>query len=489
MKKILSKILVFALVVCLSGAVSVFAGCQVGGGGGGGTTSDYSHTIVFYSSQGDSLQKETLNAIANFEAKFPGWTVEHATQGGYTDVESAITSDIQGDKQPDVAYCYSDHVAGYLKSGTVLDLNQYINSTETVNGYTVGYSKDELDDFVEIYWKEGKATNYSNYEKYGYTADSMLTLPFVKSTELMYYNANALIACGFVDGEGNAKPAETWEELWAQCAKIKEVYPYSTPLGYDSEANWFITMCELNGWGYTSIDSNNHYLFNGQEQIDFLDSLTNYYRSVDNGGLGYITTEEAYGAYTSNLFTQGVAKDAPGCVYCIGSSGGASYQKPKGDDAFNWGIAPVPGKLDSKGKVVRKVISQGPSLVMFEAGYGLTAEQKAEKQKMTFLFVKELLDVEFQASFAQASGYNAVRKSVVDDELYQKFIAKADTDIIAKAILVGQEMVNDYFVSPAFVGSSTARTQVGEALLYVMKGEKTGKKALQDAYNNCAGLK
>ncbi len=488
MKKILSKMLVFALVVCLSGAVSVFAGCQVGGGNGG-STSDYSHTIVFYSSQGDSLQKKTLNAIANFEAKYPGWTVEHTPKGGYTDVESAIKTDIQGDKQPDIAYCYADHVAGYLKSGTVLDLNQYINSTEKVNGYTVGYSAEELADFVEIYWEEGKATNYSNYDKYGYTADSMLTLPFVKSTELLYYNADALVSCGFVDDEGNAKPAETWEELWAQCAQIKRLYPLSTPLGYDSEANWFITMCELNGWGYTSIDSDNHYLFNGQEQIAFLDSLTNYYRSTDNGGLGYITTEEAYGAYTSNLFTQGVANDAPGCVYCIGSSGGASYQKPTGENAFNWGIAPVPGKLNDEGNVVRKAISQGPSLVMFESGYGLTSEQKAEKQKMTFMFLKELLDATFQAEFAQTSGYNAVRKSVVNDKDYQKFIAKADTDIIAKAILVGQEMVDDYFVSPAFLGSSTARVQVGEALLYVMKGEKTGERALQDAYNNCKGIK
>ena len=53
----------------------------------------------------------------------------------------------------------------------------------------------------------------------------------------------------------NLPVATTWDELWAQCEKIVEKYPTATPLGYDSEANWFITMAEQYGADYTVADA------------------------------------------------------------------------------------------------------------------------------------------------------------------------------------------------------------------------------------------
>ena len=48
-------------------------------------------------------------------------------------------------------------------------------------------------------------------------------------------------------------------------------------------------------------------------------------------------------------------------------------------------------------------------------------------------------------------------------------------------------MREDFFVSPAFNGSSTARLQVGNVIVYAMRGEKTPEQALADAYKNCGG--
>ena len=437
---------------------------------------DYDHTIVFYSTQGDALQAKTQIAIDAFEAKYPGWKVVHTQVGGYDDVKAKIVSDLQGGLQPDLAYCYPDHVAQYLQTSKVVDMSKYINSTETVkdaggNDVLVGYTKEELADFVEGYYNEGKAYNYGEYKTYGYSDDSMMTLPFVKSTELLYYNADALKECGFVDENGNAKPAETWDELWSQCATIRAKYPSATPLGYDSEANWFITMCEQNGWGYTTADSSNHYLFNNDSTRAWLEQLADYYDE------GYIVTQNEYGSYTSNLFTKGM--DDGGIAYCIGSSGGASYQA---SNKFTWGVAAVPGSKQADGSVNKAVISQGPSLVML---YSDKAKDQDEKAKMTFLFVKELLDPTFQAEFGIASGYNPCRKSTVNVEAYQEHL---DGDsITAVAASVATTMVNDFFTSPAFVGSSTARTQVGNVIVYVITGQKSAAKALADAYSNCGG--
>lgn len=461
MKKILCVLLVVAIAIACCGIL--LTACNE-------TSTDYSHTIVFYSSQGDSLQQATDVAIKNFEAKFPGWKVEHVAVGGYDDVKEKVISDFQGKQQPDLAYCYADHVAQYLQTSKVVDMSTLINSKDTVKGaedkeYAIGYTAEEVADFVEGYYKEGLASNYGDYAKYGYSADAMLTLPFVKSTELMYYNKTALDAIGL-------SPATTWDELWAQAAIIKAKYPTATPLGYDSEANWFITMCEQNGWGYTSANAP-HYQFNNANTTAWLKQLNEYYNK------GYIATQNEYGSYTSALFTKGVDG---GAIYCIGSSGGASHQNP--GNAFEWGIAPIPGSKLADG-VNSAAISQGPSLVMFEAGNGV--ENIDEKKIMTFMFVKELMDPTFQAAFAIQSGYNPSRNSVYEIEKYTEHMN--GKDITAVAAKVAASMSDRFFTSPAFVGSSTARTQVGNVVLYTLKGSKTAEKALADALGNCGGNK
>ena len=89
------------------------------------------------------------------------------------------------------------------------------------------------------------------------------------------------------------------------------------------------------------------------------------------------------------------------------------------------------------------------------------------------------------ASFSIASGYNPPRKSVFEIPAYEKHLN--GTSITAAAANVASTMSNDFFTSPAFVGSSTARTQVGNVLVYSMTGQKTAEKALKDAYTNCGG--
>ncbi len=453
---------------------------------------DSSKTIVFYHTMGQTLTDVLKSAKEKFAAKFPGWTVEDTQVGSYDDVKSAIVADLQGQTQPNLAYCYADHVAQYLTTKKVVDMSKFINSTETITavvteyemedgGYKldgdgnkivkstteiqepVGYTAEEVADFVEGYYNEGFATNFADYEKYGYEATSILTIPFVKSTELVYYNKTALASVNIQEAP------KTWDELWHAAELLKRKYPDCTPVGYDSEANWFITMCEQNNWGYTSA-SEPHYLFNDLKSQAWLEQLATYYDQ------GLVTTQNVYGSYTSNLFVKGADE---GCVFSIGSSGGASHQKPA-DGLFEWGVAAIPGSTVGD-TVVNKAISQGPSLCMFYQD----CDNSEEKAKMTWEFVKLLLEPEFLASFSIASGYNPPRKSTFEIPAYQSFLN--GTSITAVAAKTASTMVDFYFTSPAFVGSSTARDQVGNVIQYALTGQKTAKKALEDAYSNCGG--
>ncbi len=478
----MKKLLTVALVGCIA-ASSLFAFAACSG------STDYDHTIKFYSSQGQSLAAVTDKAIEAFEKKYPGWKVEHTQPGGYNEVLSKIRSDLQAGLQPDLAYCYSDHVAQYLATGKVVDMKQYLTNAEsytyTVNGEEhtidrIGFTEDEVNNqFIKGYYEEGFASNYTGYEEVGLKADSVITLPFVKSTELLYYNPDSLHAMGYKEAP------TTWDELWKISREALAKWSSCTPLGYDSEANWFITMAEQKGFGYTSPDKDNHYLFNNEDAVKWLTEIKKYYVE------GLITTQQIYGSYTSGLFIKG-PKDG-GLVFCIGSSGGASNQS--GGDLFTTEVAPIPGWVDADGEMHNDCISQGPSLVMLSGGNGVA--NPTEKQIMTFQFIKELLDVDFQAKFAMESGYNPMRNDVFEQEKYATFLQGKDPEtgdkltgaklVVSKAANAAKELTERFFVSPAFVGSSVARDQMTSVVQYVLLDQKDPDIALRDAYKNCGG--
>ena len=489
MKKLLTSLLVIAILLTCS--VTVLAACD---------KRDYDYTITFYTQQNDDLQKVTQNAIDSFEAKYPGWHVDHQIiSNGYDGVRDKTIADLSGKKQPDLAYCYADHVSLYMKTGKVIDVMQYINADgkafyvdsatgETVNTEEViGYTPEEIANFVPAYYNEGDAINFSDYDKYGFEATSKLMMPFAKSTELMYYNVDALKELG-------AEVPTTWDELFALKDKVNAKWPTATLLGYDSEANWFITESERQGWGYTSTNNEQHYLFNNKRAADWLDKL---------GGMRMdITSQGKYKTYTSNLFKLG--PEDGGVVFCVGSSGGAKNQNTT---KFQVGIARVPGSLvyDKDGKPVMdettgkqkvdyRCISQGPSLVMLKSDKAKNPEQKA---LMTWMFIKELYNPGVLASVASLQGYCSPMSNtaeLVPD--YAKDLANAIgsdgkiNNITHAATKFAEELSKDglLFTSPAFVGSSEARTQVGNALQYVIEGTASGKDALQEAYNNCGGM-
>ena len=120
------------------------------------------------------------------------------------------------------------------------------------------------------------------------------------------------------------------------------------------------------------------------------------------------------------------------------------------------GVATIP-QVDASNP---KVISQGPSLCIF---------QKSDPQEViaSWLFVKFLTtSVEFQAEFGMASGYVPVLKSVSENPVYAEFVANADggdfVSALAAKVCLDQE--DAYYTSPAFNGSSEARSQVGSLL-------------------------
>ena len=421
-------------------------------------------TIKFYHTMGANLRGVLEAYIEEFNALYPNITIEHSQVGNYDDVREQISTEISVGNQPNIAYCYPDHVAMYNIAKAVQTLDKYIDSTvevERADGTTeiLGLTEEQKADFIAGYYNEGKE----------YGDGLMYSMPMSKSTEVLYYNKT------FFDANNLTVPT-TWEELEAVCAEIKKIDPNSIPLGYDSEANWFITMTEQYGSPYTSAEGD-HYLFDDAQNHAFVKMFNEWFNK------GYLTTQNIYGSYTSGLF---VSTSEVKSYMSIGSSAGATHQRPSansdGSYPFEVGIATIP-QVDAANP---KVISQGPSLCIFA---------KADEQEVvaSWLFVKFLATtVEFQAEFSMASGYVPVLKSVAQNPVYADFISKADggNNIAALSAKVCLDQEEAYYTSPAFNGSSEARDQVGALMTkcLALKGDNVDAQiaeAFEDAVAEC----
>jgi len=422
-------------------------------------------TITFSHTMGEALRNELAVAIERFNEIYPNITVEASQIGGYDEVRDQIKTELTAGNQPNIAYCYPDHVALYNITKKVVPLDNFIESqiADAATGGIIGLTDAQKADFIPGYYAEGAVFD---------AAGTMYTMPMSKSTEVLYYNKT------FFEANKLTVPT-TWDELEATCAAIQKILredeiasnDNEAPLGYDSESNWFITMCEQYGSPYTSTDKENHFLFNNKTNRDFVKEFRSWYDA------GYVTTQELYGAYTSALFTN-TDPTKPTCYMCIGSTGGANHQIPTPEDnkyPFEVGIAPIPQVNPEK----PKAISQGPSLCIFD-------QDNKQEVVASWLFVKFITtDAEFQASFSKTSGYMPVIKSATEIEAYANWLNNANgtNNLPALVIKTALENADSYFVSPAFNGSSKARDQVGELLKYCFTTQTDDiEKMISDAF-------
>lgn len=459
-KRILSLLLVLLM------AVSMLAAC----GGNSNKTASFevpeggydgsAVTITFYHTMGATLREKLDAAIVEFNKLYPNIKIEHQQVGSYDDVRNKISKEITAGNQPNIAYCYPDHVAMYNISKAVVQLDNLIGSKMEVTRAdgtkeVLGLTDAQINDFIPAYYNEGKS----------FGDGLMYTLPLSKSTEVLYYNKTFFT-------EHNLKVPTTWDEMEEICKKMLEIDPDCIPFGYDSESNWFITMCEQLGTDYTSANGE-HYLFNNDDNKAFVKRFRDWYQK------GYFTTETLYGGYTSSLFT---GEDDFQSYMCIGSSAGASYQCPKvnadGTYPFEVGVAPIPQANPNS----PKVISQGPNLCIFQ-------KENPQEVIASWLFVKYLTtDVVFQGDFSEASGYIPVIKSVQEDEYYKtQVLDKADGNayLTASCVKLGLQQAQSYYTSPAFKGSSTARQEVGTLMSDAFAKETTDvDKMINELFEN-----
>lgn len=429
--------------------------------------------ITLWHAMGESNQALIQGYADDFMAIYPNITVVIPSGAGdYDTLKSNMTNQITaGNGLPNLVQGYPDHVAEYLNGNAVVPLDPYINSPMFgLNG------DDAISDIIPSYLEEN-----SQYDALG----TYFSLPFNKSTEVMIYNKTALDAIG-------ADVPETWQDIMAIAddlkaygdgiaeAKVLEANPSATtedinaaksiiiPASYDSNGNQFITFTRQWDGAYTSINFETfegNYLWN-----DSANTVAAMQYLKDNKDV--MTIPEFWGeSYASGPFLNQQT------FVTIGSSAGIRYNIPTSEtDQFEIGVAPVPYNAllpDSKA-----VIQQGTNISLINTG---TAQQKLA----SWLFLKYLISTEVTVDWAINTGYLPVRTSGYASAAYQEFLNNPTANQLPISLAANAAYAQSgyFFYDPAFIGSSRARNQVGQALARVVLGDGNISEALQDAYN------
>lgn len=386
--------------------------------------------------------------------------IEHAAQGGYSDIKAKLIKAIPAKTTPTMAYCYPDHVADYLTANAVVNLDDLVNDPE------IGLSAEEKEDY-SMYWGEG-----TGYNQQG----TCYSVPFSKSTEVVFYNADAYAwykEKGYLNADTtvptkwiNENDPDDQTTMLGVCKIFKEhfkeyyvakvapeasadainaAYNEFAPLGYDSDSNMFITLMKQFGYNYTSLNEDNTGNFDliGADRKGTAETRKIVKMVKAWYDAGYLVTQGTLGngQYTSTYFTN------QKCFMSIGSTGGTSYNK---SDAFDVRVAAIPQQDQSN----PAVIQQGPSIVFFK-------NKKISEQQIrnSWEFYKYITNAENSAVFSISTGYEPVRKSSYFTETYTD--GHSEDDLYTRVANLTKTLTNSYYTSPAFVGSATARDEVG----------------------------
>lgn len=449
-------------------------------------------TITLWSITGKNNQAQLESYIEAFKKLEPNVTVNNVYQTGmgYNDLKEAVIKGFSAGNYPDMVQCYPDHVAEYIKYGKAVNLDSYIDNE------TYGWTTEDKEDIYESFITEGQE----------YATAGTYSVPYCKSTEAMYYNADVLIGLDLssIDNTiNNGKPLNasyldnlTWEELFEKlCPAIvtyndaladnkkilKSDQDHHAVFAYDSDDNLFITLAKQYGIGYTSVDTTTGKgKFNFGEGEDKTKMETLLKKFAGYAKSGYLISKGSAGNnYTNTYFTK------QNTLFSVGSTGGYKYQFDS-TNPMNVGVAKIPHAANGK----QYIINQGPSLTILN--------HSNDNQKLaSWLLYKTITNEENSLDWALNSGYMGIRKSNTESDSYAEasdYTTKDDKTLdrlsAYNMTYSGRsDVLNSLFVSPSFVGSSTARTQVGGIMTKVLNPNNNADKDIdswfEDAYNQC----
>ena len=486
MKLKLSKLAVLAASVLAVGCLS-----SCGGGGGsssGGLTINFWHT--FGKTPADAVEAQARKFEQLIKQKEGvDVTIKFTYKGGYTDMVGLVTKSFATSDNPTICVAYPDHVADYFAAET--GSKQFVVNMESLaSDMQIGFGKESFlgdeegaEDFVKAFIDEGRQ----------YTKKGLYSLPYMKSSEVMFYNMTALRRAmpGYSGGTITSDTqiqrfmdTLTWDTFMDLCEYVLDnkdsiINTLTVPCFYDSDGNFIISKIFQNNIAFSSIDANGKGVldFNGKASSTFTPTASqteNYNKVIGlledlkaDFDRGLFTTKGVFGQYGSNEFT------SQHTIFSIGSSGGAGYNFPS-SDTFEVGICCVPESNNNP-----LYVSQGPSLCLLN-NYKVSTEENDKMVKYAWKFLKYITNKEVNAALTVngSEGYIPVRESAYETDTFLNFMQDGENYAkTAKTVIF--DIDGHYLNTAVFSGSAALRENIAAALADTLNFTKSGLTAQQ----------
>ena len=411
-------------------------------------------------------------------------TINLTYQGDYKDIKSKIVKGLPAGNTPTIAVAYPDHVADYIKNEGNEDGKFVYNLEDYFNHANIGFGKQDYygevkskADFVDSFIDEG--THYTKTGTY--------SLPFMKSSEALFYNRDDLTKA-YKLWKGNDKTEsqaiawlkgaswddegddESFMDFCRFCGEhMSEIRnTYECILFYDSDANLIISKMYQEGIKYTSIE-------NGKGKIDFEEASEKAKVTAYLDGLkalkdaNVLLTKGCVNKYGSDYFTKYQ------CMFTVGSTGGTGYNDP--GTTFTPGVCKVPASKNTP-----LYVTQGPTLT-FLKNSSYSKETNDDMMKWAWQFAKYLTsaDVNTYMCIYGSQGYLPVTYNSYETRQFQE--AMDDTDNLAANTykMMIDEIDGHYLNTPVFSGCATLRDQMEGAVKKVLLGTASSEDAVNDA--------
>ena len=342
-------------------------------------------TMYFPVNVGSDAAKLIDQMTADFNAENPDVQVQAVYTGNYDDTVTAIQTAIQGGNAPDLFVSLATQRFTMADTKMAMPLDDLIAADPEGQAF--------VDDFIDGFMLDS------------YVDGSIYSIPFQRSTMVMFYNKDAFEEVG-LDPEA---PPTTWDEMVEYAQKLTNENRYGVGIALNSgSAQWAFTGFSLqnctNGVGLMSADGKEVY-FNTPENIEALQlwlDLQNKYMCMAPGIVQW-----------TDLPTQFLAGEVAMIYHTTGN-----LTNIRNNATFDFGVCFLPA-----GRQYGAPTGGG--------NFYITNGISEERQKAAWEFIKFCCSTERAAQWSIDTGYVATRESCYETQLLKDYYADFPQALVA----------------------------------------------------------
>lgn len=380
---------------------------------------------------GGPVTKVIDGYVEKFMAANPGIEVAPIYAGNYNDTTTKALTAAKAGMPPAVAVLLATDVYTLIDEDVIDPIDGFIKTDE---------DKAWLAGFMPAYLKSAQ------------TEDHLWSVPFQRSTAVMYYNKQAFKEAG-LDPE---KYPATWEDMVAagKAVTVKDASGQATRWGVGiagnvGSAQWLFGALVAQNGGTLANEAGTETYLTDPKVVEALQ----YW--VD------LSTKD--GIHPPGIFEWGTAPTdfLAGRVAMIWHTTGnlANIRK---NATFDFGIAPFPGHPT-------------PASVLGGGNLYIFKDASDEEKAAAYKFIQFLTSDEVLADWAVQTGYVAPRDGSWETEAMKTYVAEAPQALVALKQIPASV--------PEFSTHENARTTkiLNDALAAALTGNKTAEQAMADA--------